>query len=262
MQHVMITGAAKNTGFGIARYFLDMGWAIHITSRMQKEIEASHCKLQAMHPKANIFSYAMDLDDPESIRNTFSRVKRNSSQLHAFIQNAANLGMGGHFLDEPPEYFDAVIHTNVCGGFRACREAALMMRETGGGSIVTLSSITYRYIVRDRLAYITSKGAIVSMTKALALDCSPYNIRVNCVLPGTISTDRWDRLSDDEKGLRRTVYPLNESTFNDVASAVYFLASDQSKNITGIELVVDGGASIMAAAEAFINRKPLPGDDV
>lgn len=251
MPHVFITGAAKNTGFGIAQRFLKADWTVHVSSRRQAEIEEAKKRLLEQYPDREVFAYTLDLKDYTSIQEAFRSVARNTDKLDAFVQNAAHLGMDGNMFDRPPEYFDDVMQTNVCGGFRACREAALMMQKTGGGSIVTLGSVTYRYCVRNRTAYIASKGAIVALTKAMALDCSPYRIRVNCVLPGTIATDRWEKMSEKERQQRKYIYPLSVSTFEDVAEAVFFLAGNASRNMTGTELVVDGGTSIMAAFDAF-----------
>lgn len=251
VKHVLITAAAKNTGLGIARRFLGEGWAVHITSRNRCEIEKAGELLRREYPEREIFTDTLDLTQPDDIRRAFANLRSCCPRLNAFVQNAANLGMGQSMFEVTPEDFDAVLLTNVRGTFFACREAASLMRETGGGSIVTLGSITYRCCVRNRVTYITSKGAIAAMTRAMALDCSPYGIRVNCVLPGMISTDRWDRYPEAEKEKRRSIYPLRESNFADVAQAVYFLASEQSANITGIELVVDGGTSLLAVTEAL-----------
>jgi NAD(P)-dependent dehydrogenase (short-subunit alcohol dehydrogenase family) len=254
----MVTGAAKNTGLGIARRFAAAGWTLHLTSRSLDEMRLASDSLLHEFPNNKVYAYAMDIKDQSSIQAAFAALQANCPKLDVFVQNAANLGFGGSFFDLQRSDFDDVILTNVSGTFAACQAAAQLMRQSGGGgSIILLGSVTYRYCVRNRIAYITSKGAITSMTKAMALDCSQYRIRVNCVLPGTISTDRWDRMTREEKQKRRKVYPLRESDFADVANAVYYLAGEQAANVTGIELVVDGGASILAASEASLGQQPV-----
>ena len=116
------------------------------------------------------------------------------------------------------------------------------MKENGGGTIVLIGSIHYKGAVFGRSAYAASKGAIASMVKNLAYEWAEYNIRVNQVVPGAIRTDRWDGLSNEEEKKRRSNWPLGiESTGEDIANAVYFMASDASKTVTGSELTVDSG---------------------
>lgn len=114
------------------------------------------------------------------------------------------------------------------------------MKEKHKGAVVFISSNTAHAAIPNRSAYCASKGGINAMTKAFAVDLGPYGIRVNVVLPGTIKTDRWRRMGASAIGGQMT--PLGDiSGFEDVANAAYYFGSDLSKNVTGTELVVDGG---------------------
>lgn len=246
-KQILITAGAANTGYGVAALFAQKGWTVHITSRDRFRAEAAAEKLRSENNNPRVFGYALELRKTEDIFAFFKELGKKIDHLDAFVQCAADLGITEHdVFTVTPEEMDGLLETNLRGGFFSCREAAKMMRDRGG-SIVTFSSITYRYIVHNRVGYITTKGGIVSMTKALALDLAPYGIRVNCILPGLVATDRFDRMPDAEKARRRSVYPLRESYPSDLASATYYLVSDMSLNVTGTELVVDGGSGIQAA---------------
>jgi len=119
------------------------------------------------------------------------------------------------------------------------------MKEKGGGSIVFISSNTAYRAIPDRVAYTTSKSGILGLSRALALEWGKYGIRVNCVLPGMIKTERWYSNFNDCRNAPSNFTPLGDiAEFEDIANAVWYFGGDQSRNTTGAELVVDGGNMI------------------
>ena len=138
-----------------------------------------------------------------------------------------------------------VINTNVGWNFMLSRQAALQMREKGGGSIVFVNSNTAYRAIPDRISYSASKSGALGMMRAMALDLGKYNIRVNAVLPGMIKTDRWENDFNHCREALSNYTPLgNIADFEDIANAVYYFGSGMSKNTTGAELAVDGGNMI------------------
>ena len=117
------------------------------------------------------------------------------------------------------------------------------MIEHKKGAIVFISSNTSYRAIPNRIAYSTSKGGINAMSRALAVDLGQYGIRSNVVLPGTIKTDRWVKMGDS-RIVDGSLTPLGDiSDFEDIASSAWYLGSDESKNVTGTEITVDGGMS-------------------
>jgi NAD(P)-dependent dehydrogenase (short-subunit alcohol dehydrogenase family) len=117
------------------------------------------------------------------------------------------------------------------------------MREHKKGSVVFISSNTAYRAIPNRAAYSASKGGINSFSKALAVDLGPYGIRCNVVLPGTIKTERWVQMGSKQI-VNGTLTPIGDiSDFEDIANAAFFFGSDASKNVTGAELILDGGMS-------------------
>ncbi len=156
--------------------------------------------------------------------------------------NAANLGIGQVTLTMDVSQLVDVYNTNIFWNFMMARQAALQMKEAGIGSIVFITSNSAIRVTENRLAYCSSKSAILGMSKSLAVDLGRFGIRSNCVLPGMIKTVRWQsNLNNCQKSLPNHT-PLHDiAEFDDVADAAWYFGSDQSRNITGAELVVDGG---------------------
>lgn len=238
---VLITGATKNSGFAIARRFAAEGYDVCVTSRRAEDADVAAQAL-AREFSVKTTGYKLDLQDTEDIARVFGDVKKRFGRLDVFVANSANLGMNQNVLDITPEEFDGVMNVNIRGNFFCCQQAAKIMMEHGGGSIVLIGSVHYKAAVYGRVAYATSKGAMASMVHNLAFELAQYGIRVNQVIPGAIRTDRWDGIAPEEAARRRGNWPLGiESTGEDIANAVYFIASEQAKTITGTELAVDSG---------------------
>jgi NAD(P)-dependent dehydrogenase (short-subunit alcohol dehydrogenase family) len=239
---LLITGAAVNTGYAIAHRFASEGYDVCITSRSKTSTENALTHLQTEFPNVHIQGFTLNLEDVSDIKRVFSEVGDTHGQLDVFIPNAIHQAVGLSILNTTPEEFSSVVSVNFRGTFFCCQEAAKIMINQGFGSIIMMGSVLYKVAMRERALYSATKGAIVSLTKAMAIDLASYGIRVNCLVPGAIWTERWDSYSSEEIIRRRAGIPLGkEASGEDVANAAFYLASDQAANITGIELVVDAG---------------------
>jgi NAD(P)-dependent dehydrogenase (short-subunit alcohol dehydrogenase family) len=236
-QVVLVTGANRNTGFGIAKAFLDAGAVVFLHARTIGKAREAAAKLgdQAR-------AVAADLQDEAAIDEMFGAVREQAGRLDALVNNACHLGLGYAALDTPLSYVDEVFSVNVRAVLQCCRCAARLMMETGG-AIVNVGSNAANRAIRDRAAYVASKGAVAALTRALAVEWGAYGIRVNLLTPGYIRTDRWDDLPAETIDRRRANLPLGrEATPADIGNAAVFLTSPASGNTTGTELVMDGGA--------------------
>ena len=246
---VFITGAQSGTGYGIAEFFADKGYDVFITSRNGSEALAAAKKLSE---KYGVFSkgYECNIRNEQQVKDIFADIDKTGRFVETVILNAANMGFnpkdpaaGQDFWTVTPEDFGEVFETNLVWNFMIIRQAAIRMREKGGGAVVFISSNTAYRAIPNRAAYSASKGGINSLCKALAVDLGKYGIRCNVVLPGTIKTERWVQMGSRQI-VNGTLTPIGDiSDFEDLANACYFLGSDMSKNITGTELIVDGGMS-------------------
>lgn len=243
---VFVTGGTVGSGFAIASRFAKEGYSVVVTSRSkERAVEAA----EKIKHKYNVRAYGYDLDirNEERVKEIFNDIDKNNLFVETVCLNSADLGFGSDpskgmdMFDCSIEEFQRVFETNLVWNFMIIRQAALRMKEQRKGAVVFISSNTAYRAIPNRIAYSSSKGGINAMSKALAVDLGKYNIRSNVVLPGTIKTERWVKMGD-KKIVDGTLTPIGDiSDFEDIANAAWYLGSDESKNVTGTEITVDGG---------------------
>ena len=241
MRYAMITGASHGTGLAIARRFARAGYGVILTSRSAAQAGGAAEIIKKEYP---VFAagYACAAGDEEQVKQIFHDLAAQERFVCALVLNAADLGMNQPSLTVPLDEWRQVIETNLVWNFSVMREAAEHMKRLGGGSIAVIGSNTARRAIPDRSAYIASKGGLVALTKALAVEWGEYRIRVNVVVSGSIKTDRWANQTEEWRQIRRDRAPIGDiADFDDIANAAFFLCSDEARIITGAELCADGG---------------------
>ena len=259
---VFVTGGRTGTGYAIAKCFASHGWDVLLSAQNECDAIASAktlCDQHGVYAKG----YGLNLRSEEDILRVFKEIDESGRFVDILVLNAADMALG----DDPSKGWDVwttplqdfrrVLDTNVVGNFAMARQAALRMRERRHGAIVFISSNTVYRANQNREAYIASKGGINAMVKALAVDLGPFGIRCNAILPGTIKTARWVQM-----GSKQIVYgemtPIGDiSDFDDIANAAWYLGTDLSKNVTGTELIVDGGMSCQLYPPIITELKKL-----
>jgi len=246
-KNVLVTGSARNTGLGIAQVFAGYGATVFVHGRSAEQVavlvETLH--RDAAAARGRYVPIAADVACENDVARAFAFIEQQVGGLDVLVNNACHLGLGYRFLDMPIAFFDEVLAVNLRGYALCAQYAARQMVARGGGAIVNIGSNTARRALADRAAYIASKGGVESLTRALAVELAQYRIRVNCVVPGYIHTERWNTLPEETKQRRWKNVPLGkESTAADIGEAAAFLASAKAGNITGSSLLVSGGTDI------------------
>lgn len=245
---VFVTGGTIGSGLACAERFAKEGYDVFITSRSE---ERAMDAAKAVAEKYGVFGkgYALDIRDEQRVIDIFNDIDSLDRFVETVVLNSADMGFGTDpakgmdFFTVPVEEFQRVFETNLVWNFMIVRQAALRMREHHKGAVVFIGSNTSYRAIPNRAAYGASKGGINAMSKAFAIDLGPYGIRSNVVLPGTIKTARWVEMGSKQI-VNGTLTPIGDiSDFEDIANAAWFLGSDESKNITGAEIIVDGGMS-------------------
>lgn len=243
---MLVTGGTVGSGLAIAERYAQEGYNVVITSRNEERAGITAKMISEKYGVCAV-GYGLDIRDEQRIKDIFSDIDRKGLFVETVCLNSADMGFGTDPSKGMPmfecsiEEFLRVFETNIVWNFMIVRQAALRMREAGKGAIVFISSNTAYRAIPNRIAYSSSKGGINSMSKALAVDLGQYGIRSNVVLPGTIKTERWVEMGD-KRIVDGDLTPIGDiSDFEDIANAAWFLGSDESKNITGTELTVDGG---------------------
>lgn len=245
---VFVTGGTVGTGLCIAETFAKAGYNVIITSRSG---ERAHEAARQVAQKHGVFAkgYALDIRDEDRIKEIFADIDDNDCFVETVVLNSADLGFGTDpakgmdFFTQSVEDFQRVFETNLVWNFMIVRQAALRMKEYNKGAIVFISSNTAYRAIPNRAAYCASKGGINAMSKAFAVDLGKYGIRSNVVLPGTIKTERWKAMGSKQI-VNGQLTPIGDiSDYEDIANAAFYLGTDLSKNVTGTEIIVDGGMS-------------------
>lgn len=245
---MFITGGTVGTGLATAERFAKEGYDVFISSRNGERAQEA---ADTVAKKYGVFAkgYGLDIRNEQAVIDVFKDIDTLDRFVETVVLNAADLGFGTDpakgmdFFTVPVEEFQRVFETNLVWNFMIVRQAALRMKEQHKGAIVFISSNTVYRAIPNRSAYCASKGGINAMSKAFAIDLGPYGIRSNVVLPGTIKTERWVQMGSKQI-VNGSLTPIGDiSDFEDIANAAWYLGSDESKNVTGTEIMVDGGMS-------------------
>lgn len=238
----IITGGSSGLGYAIAEKFIINGYTTILVGRNKEKLHKACREL-----KCSAEYEICDLSDLKAIPGLVERIFKKHKRIDVLVNNAG-IHLKKELTGVSDEEFDRVIQTNQRSVFTLSREVARKMLPVEQGSIINISSMASRYGIPKVIAYTASKSAVEGMTRAMAVELSPHGIRVNCIAPGFISTDMSRKALENDPERKRKVLertPLREmGTPRDVANAVYFLASDEAKYITGVILPVDGGNSI------------------
>ena len=240
---VFVTGANIGTGLAIAEKFASEGYDVFIGSRNGEDAQNT---AEMIKEKYGVFSkgyeYQTAVLKEDEVKAIFDDIRSMGYLLDTLVLNAANLGIGQNSFEVSIEDFMGVYNTNIGWNFLMSREAAKQMKEKGKGSIVFIGSNSALRVTENRCAYCSSKSAIIGMSKSFAVDWGKYGIRSNCVLPGMIKTTRWEQNLNNAKYCLANYTPIEDiAEFEDIANAAWYFGSDNSRNTTGTELVVDGG---------------------
>ena len=243
----IVTGGAKGIGAATARMLGKEGARVAVTD-IDRKAGRSVAKAIREHGGEAQF-WELDVGDEEAVKTTFAEIHDHYERLHILVNNAGISGANKPTHEVTDAEWDRVMQINVKGVFYCTKHSVPYLREAGGGSIVNLSSIYGLVSAPDVPPYHASKGAVRLMSKTDALLYADDNIRVNSVHPGFIWTPMVeehlkDTADDVEEARAATaaLHPLGHmGDPDDIAYGILYLASEESKFMTGAELVIDGG---------------------
>ena len=239
---VFVTGGASGIGATEVEHFAAQGARVAFVDVADAPAQALATRLRTDgHPEP--FYQTCDITDTAALRRAIADAAARLGPITVLVNNAAN-DQRHRWEDMTPEYWDERMAVNLKHQFFAIQAVAPMMREAGGGSIVNFGSISWHLGQGGMPAYTTAKAAVEGLTRGMACDLGPDNIRVNCVIPGWVMTERQVTLwltPEAEAELMRAQFLKRKVMPEDVARLVLWLAADDSRLCSGHLWFADGG---------------------
>jgi NAD(P)-dependent dehydrogenase (short-subunit alcohol dehydrogenase family) len=242
----IITGGNSGIGRATASLFAAQGARVVIAAR--NEVSGSETVADIAQAGGHAVFVPCDVRKAADCQRVVARTIEAFGRLDILFNNAGTIYPDKTVLDTTEQEWDNTMEVNVRGVYLMSKYAIPPMAEGGGGVIINTASVWGLVGGTGAAAYCASKGAVVLLTKAMALDHARQNIRVNCICPGSVDTpmlrDEMEELGGVEKALPvfAAKHPLNRiSTPEEIAKAALYLASDDSSFVTGVSLPVDGG---------------------
>lgn len=239
----IVTGGSRGIGRAIVTQLAKEGAkvAFNFLQSEDKAIELKH-EIEIAGGEALIFR--QDVKDYNAIKIMVEGVKSHFGQLDIIVNNAGILRDKALMLMEEQDW-EEVISTNLSGAFNLIRAAIVTFMKQKSGNIINITSIAGTKGMPRQVNYSASKAGMIGLTKSLAREVGPYNVRVNAIAPGFIDTDMVKDLKEDYKDKMLSRIPLGRfGTGEEVAKTAVFLASEDAKYITGQVITVDGGLAM------------------
>ena len=241
MKTVLVTGSSRGLGKSIILKFAENNYNVIINYNNSKKEAMELERYIKDNYNVEVLAIKADVGNEIEVKNMFNEIINKFGNIDVVVNNAG-IAIDTVFIDKTVENFYKILDTNLIGTFLVSKYASKYMLEKKNGNIVNISSTngidTYYPYSMD---YDASKAGIISLTKNLSKELSPY-IRVNCVCPGWITTDMNNSL--DKEYMSKEITKINLKRFaepKEIANVVYFLASDEASYVNGSIIVVDGG---------------------
>lgn len=233
----IVTGGASGIGYACCENFLNHGAKV-VMADWNENVQAIADKFQ----NENIIGIRVDVSNEEEVKSLIDKTIEKYGKLDIMVANA---GIGSRYAahEETMEEWNKVLGVNLTGVFLCCKYSILrFLEQKTGGSIINMASILGLVGNPNAFAYCATKGAIVSITRSMAIAYAKQNIRVNAIAPGYVETPILTGITEEGREFLKQAHPIGRlGRPEEIASAVNFLASDESSFLTGATIPVDGG---------------------
>lgn len=261
-KRALVTGGGTGVGFGCARRLLEHGAEVLIVGRRDDVLEDAVLRLEAIVPGSKVSSKVCDITIEDEVGAAVAAAAGEGG-LDILVANAGS-GYPGPILEAPIDAWQFCCELNIVGTATCIKHAARSMKDHGGGSIVTISSVGGSKVEKWMAPYSVSKAGLEMLTRCAAVELAPFQIRVNCIAPGYIDTAAIsDNFSEDFiRGLVAHTPLGRAGAPEEVGDAVVYLSADTGAWVTGQVLSVCGGMSIPEGDDFEELNRMMYGDEL
>jgi len=261
----LVTGGGTGIGKGCARRLLREGASVTLAGRREEVLRKAANELMERAPEgAEVRVAVCDVTEEAQIASAVDTARKGRDRLDVVVANAGT-GFGSYILITDAATFRKALDLNILGTFNTIKAAALAMKETGGGSIVSISSIAATLTHPSMPAYCASKAGMEMLVRCAADELGAFKIRVNTVRPGIIATEIMEKFvlnREDVLADYLSNMPLSRvGSVEDVANLVAFLAGSEASWITGASIPVDGGHALRRGPDFSSMLRPALGEE-
>lgn len=238
----LVTGGNRGLGKQMATALAEAGAQVAIVSRNADQAQAAAAEIQSATSQT-CRGYACEITDAGQVDALANQVLADFGQVDILVNNAG-INIRGPIDELTIDEFKQVQETNVTGPWLLCRALAGHFKERQYGRVINIGSTLSLITMPDRTPYATSKGAMLQLSRTLALEWAPYGVTVNCVLPGPFGTEMNQGLLEDPEVYKTFIAKIPLGRWGDIeeiGGLIVFLASDASSFITGAGITIDGG---------------------
>lgn len=253
----VVTGAARGIGLAITHWFLDHGYSVALLDWSGDELAAT---IEQINQPERTLAHVCDVSQPDQVQDCADAVMAQFGRVDALVNNAG-VAIFKPIQDTSFDEWRHVLAVNLDGAFLCAQTFVPLMQQGQGGSVVNIASISGLRASTLRVAYGTSKAALIHLTKQQAVEYGAFGVRANCVAPGPVDTEMAKQVHS--AAIRKDYYdtiPLNRYGLpKEIAAAVGFLCSPAGAYVNGQTLSVDGGFDVMGVGLPTLRREASGG---
>jgi NAD(P)-dependent dehydrogenase (short-subunit alcohol dehydrogenase family) len=236
-QHIVVTGASSGIGLVTAQMLAARGARVSLIARRKEMLDEAVAGIGA-----NAAGLAADVGDKAQLEGALDAAVAQFGPVEGLFANAGLTGGFTPAVAFDPAVFEETIRVNLISVFWAIQKVLPAMIAAKQGAILVTGSMASKRGMAMNPAYVSSKHGVLGLTRAIAVEMAPHNVRANCIIPGFIKTEALDRIPDEQKGMIEKRIPMRHmGTSEELAEVACFLLSDAASHVTGQDWAVDGG---------------------